>query len=79
MCEFHCVDEDSTTTLVRGKKKVLSRRDPSIFREQSVKQKATRLPPNNRFTSKTESDEVLSSSSSSAKKESSKSFIEEFF
>ena len=72
------MDEDSTTTLVRGKKKVLSRRDPSIFREQSIKQKATRPPPNTRFTSKTESDEVLSSSSPSSKKESSKPFIEAF-
>ena len=81
MCEFHFKDEDLTTTLGRGKKKVKAGRVPSIFREQPVKQKATRPPSKNPLTSfvesKTESDEILSSSSSSLEKEPSKSYVEE--
>ena len=69
VCEFHFKDEELTTTLGRGKKKVTPGRVPSIFREQPLKQKATRPPPKNRITSfvesVTEPDEVLSSSSSS--------------
>ena len=79
MCEFHFRDED-LTTLGRGKKKVKAGRVPSIFREQPVKQKATRPPPKNRPTSlvesDTESDQVLSSSSPS-EKEPSESYVEE--
>ena len=72
-----------TTTLGRGKKKVKAGRVPSIFREQAVKQTATRPPPKNRLTSvvecETESDEVLSSSSSSSssEKEPSEAYVEE--
>ena len=44
VCEFHFKDEDLATTFFRGKKKVTPGRVPSIFREQSVKQKATRPP-----------------------------------
>ena len=73
VCEFHFKDEDLTTTLGRGKKKVKAGKVPSIFREQPVKQKATRPPPNNRLASfvesETESDEVLSSLSSPSEKE----------
>ena len=69
VCEFHFKDEDVTNFLSRGKKKVKAGRVPSIFREQSVKQKATRPPPKNRLTSfvesETESDEILLPSSSS--------------
>ena len=67
VCEFHFKDEDLTTTLGRGKRKVKAGRVPSIFREQPVKQKATRPPPKNRPSSfaesETESDQVLSLSS----------------
>ena len=70
VCEFHFKDEDLTTILGSRKKKVTPGRVPSIFREQPVKQKATRPTPKNRLTSfvesETESDEVLSSSSSSS-------------
>ena len=41
VCEFHFKDEDLTTTLGRGKRKVKAGRVPSIFREPPVKQKAT--------------------------------------
>ena len=44
VCEFHFQDEDLTTTLGRGKKKVTSRRVLSIFREPPVKHKAPILP-----------------------------------
>ena len=37
VCEFHFKDEDLTTTLGRGKKKVKAWRVLSIFREQPVK------------------------------------------
>ena len=81
VCEFHFKDEDLTTTLGRGKRKVKAGRVPSIFREQPVKQKATRPPPKNRpasfVESKTESDQVLSSSSPSSEKEPSESYVEE--
>ena len=82
VCEFHFKDEDLTTTLGRGKKKVKAGRIPLIFREQPVKQKATRPPPKNRLTSfvesESESDEVLSSSlSSSSEKEPSESYVKE--
>ena len=81
MRKFHFKDKDLTTTLGRGKKKVKSGRVPSLFREQPVKQKATRPPPKNRLTSfaesETESDEVLSSSPSSSEKEPSESYVEE--
>ena len=81
VCEFHFKDEDLTTTLGRGKKKVKAGKVPSIFKEQPVKQKATRPPPKNRLTSfaksETESDEILSSSSSSLEKEPSESYVEE--
>ena len=73
MCEFQFKNEDLTTTLGRGKKKVKDGRVPSIFREQPVKPEATRPTTKNRLTSfvksETESDEVLSSSSSSSEKE----------
>ena len=70
MCEFHFKDEDLTTTLGSVKKKVKPEKVPSIFREQSLKQKATRPPPKNRVVeSETNSDEALSSSSSSSGKE----------
>ena len=63
------------------KRKIKDRRVPSIFREQLVKQKATRPPPKNQLTSfvesKTESDEILSSSSSSSEKKPSESYVEE--
>ena len=72
VCEFHFKDEDLTTTLGRGKRKVKAGRVPSIFREQPVKQKATRPPPKNRPSSfaesETESDQVLSLSSPSSEK-----------
>ena len=81
MHKFHFKDKDLTTTLGRGKKKIKSGRVPSFFREQPVKQKATRPPPKNRLTSfaesETESDEVLSSSPSSSEKEPSESYVEE--
>ena len=81
LCEFHFKDEDLTTILGRGKRKVKAGRVPSIFREQPVKQKATRPPPKNRpasfVESETESDQVLSSSSPSSQKESSESYVEE--
>ena len=81
MCEFHFKDENLTTTLGRRKKKVEAGRIPSIFRDQPVKQKATRPTPKNRITSffesKTESDEVLSSASSSSEKEPSENYVEE--
>ena len=81
VCEFHFKDEDLTTTLGRGKRKVKAGRVPSIFREQPVKQKATRPPPKNRpasfVESETESDQVLSSSSPSSEKEPSESYVEE--
>ena len=70
--EFHFKEEDLTTILGKGKRKVTAGRDPSMFREQPVKQKATRPPPKNRpassVESKTESDQVLSSSPPSSKK-----------
>ena len=47
VCEFHSKDEDLTTTLSRGEKKVRAGRIPSIFREQPVKTKATRPLPKN--------------------------------
>ena len=47
VCEFHSKDEDLTTTLGRGEKKVRAGRIPSIFREQPVKAKATRPLPKN--------------------------------
>ena len=72
VCEFHFKDEDLTTILGRGKRKVKAGRVPSIFREQPVKQKATRPPPKNRPSSfaesETESDQVLSLSSPSSEK-----------
>ena len=72
VCEFHFKDEDLTTILGRGKRKVKAGRLPSIFREQPVKQKPTRPPPKNRPSSfaesETESDQVLSSSSPSSEK-----------
>ena len=81
VCEFYFKDEDLTATLGRGKKKVKARRVPSIFREEAVKQKATRPPPKNWLTSfvesETESDEVLPSSSSSSEKEPSESYVKE--
>ena len=81
VCEFHFKDEDLTTILGRGKRKVKAGRVPSIFREQPVKQKATRPPPKNRPASfgesETESDQVLSSSSPSSEKEPSESYVEE--
>ena len=81
VCEFHFKDEDLETTLGRGKKKVKAGRVPSIFREQPVKQKATRPPPKNRPTSfdesETGSDQVLSSSSPSAEKEPSETYAKE--
>ena len=77
MCEFHFKNEDLTITLGRGKRKVKAGRIPSIFREQPVKQKATRPPPKNRTSSfgesETESDQVLLSSSPSLEKEPSES------
>ena len=58
--EFHFKEEDLTIILGRRKRKVKDGRVPSIFREQPVKQKATRPPPKNRpasfVESKTESD-----------------------
>ena len=79
--EFHFKDGDLTSTLSRGKKKIKAGRVPSIFREQPVKQKATRPPLKNRLTSfvesETESDETLSSSSSSLEKKPSESYVEE--
>ena len=81
VCEFHFKDEDLTTTLGRGKKKVKAGRVPSLFRKQPVKQKARRPPPKNRITSfvesKIESDEVLSSLLSSSEKEPSEDYVEE--
>ena len=81
MCEFHFKNEDLTITLGRGKRKVKAERIPSIFREQPVKQKATRPPPKNRTSSfgesETESDQVLLSSSPSLEKEPSESYVEE--
>ena len=78
---FDVKDEDLTTILGRGKSRVKAGRVPSIFREQPVKQKATRPPPKNRpasfVESETESDQVLSSSSPSSQKESSESYVEE--
>ena len=47
VCEFHFKDEELTTTLGRGKRKVKSVRVPSNFREQPIKQKATRPPTKN--------------------------------
>ena len=38
VCEFHFKDEDLTTILGRGKRKVKAGRVPSIFREQPVTQ-----------------------------------------
>ena len=81
VCEFRFKDEDLTTILGRRKNKVKTGRGPSIFREQQVKQKATRPPPKNRLTFlfefKTESDQVLSSSSLSSEKEPSESYVED--
>ena len=80
MCEFHFIDEDLTTTLGSGKRKVKAGRVPSIFREQPVKQKAIRPPPKDRpasfIESETETDQVLSSSSPSSEKEPSESETE---
>ena len=60
--EFHFKEEHLTTILGRRKRKVKAGRVPSIFREQPVKQKATRPPPKNRPASfvelKTQSDQV---------------------
>ena len=53
--EFHFKEEDLTTILGRRKRKVKAGRVPSIFREQPVKQKATRPPPKNRSASFVES------------------------
>ena len=81
VCEFHFKDEDLTTILGRGKRKVKAGRVPSIFREQPVKQKAIRPPPKDRpasfIESETETDQVLSSSSPSSEKEPSESYVEE--
>ena len=81
VCQFHLKDEDLTTTLGTRKRKIKARRVPSIFREQLVKQKATRPPPKNQLTSfvesKTDSDEILSSSSSSSEKKPPESYVEE--
>ena len=41
-CEFYFRDEDLTATSGRGKRKVKAGRVPSIFREQPVKQRATK-------------------------------------
>ena len=74
-------DEDLTTNLGRGKKKVKTGFFFSIFREQPVKQKAPRPPPENRPTSfvesETKSDQVLLPSSPSSEKEPSESYVEE--
>ena len=74
-------DEELTTTLGRGKRKVKSVRVPSNFREQPIKQKATRPPtknwPASFVESETESDQVLSSSSPSSEKEPFESYVEE--
>ena len=63
-------DEDLTTILARGKRKVKTGRVPLIFIEQPAKQKATRAPPKNRAASfvesEAESDQVLSLSSPSS-------------
>ena len=56
MCEFHFKDKDLTTTLGRGKKKVKAMTIPLIFREQPVKQKATRPPLKNGLVSFVESE-----------------------
>ena len=81
VCEFHFKDEDLTTILGRGKRKVKVGRVPSIIREQPVTQKAARPPPKNRpasfVESETESDQVLSSSPPSSEKEPSESYVEE--
>ena len=81
VCEVHFKDEDLTTILGKGKRKVKAGRVSSIFREQPVKQKATRTPPKNRAASfvesETESDQALSSSSPSSEKEPSESYVEE--
>ena len=81
VCEFHFKDEDLTTILGGGKRKVKAGRVTSIFREQPVRQKATRPPPKNRpssfVESEIESGQVLSSSSPSSEKEPSESSVEE--
>ena len=76
VCEFHFKDEYLTTPLGKGKKKVRAGRVPSIFREQPVKQKATRPPPKNQLASFVKS-KAESSSLSSSEKEPSELYVKE--